>query len=321
MFLWAVVSNAKEFVVDYTSELMQNYLRSTPKTKEEIDLEQKARRKKKLAYFRRMKRQMGLISPDKKNASGSKIEPTSKIDNLENELLQLKMELSAFSKPKSESALTIPPPPPLPMLGNRTSSTVKSATTDSIPAPPSLPISSSSSSIPAPPSVSLLTQIKEKTATQKTNIPNPIYGSGPNFASPKPQQKQQEPAKMSVAEMIKSASASGIALKTTNVDRSPNGTPLKKKMGSQIDLQSELFAAIRSKFHAVNRDKVDTDSDSDFSPAKKQTSTKKVAKEAVNDDKENQSPVKSVQSLLKKFGGHKLQQAASPLQERRSVNV
>lgn len=113
LFVWAALSNTRDFIIDYAINIIENFS-SSPKRRE-----RQQQRRKIQAYFERFKRQIGIDSGDnnpsklKKKSFAQKNTPrtqtsnteSSKIESLENELMMLKQELATLSKQKKRKFL------------------------------------------------------------------------------------------------------------------------------------------------------------------------------------------------------------------------
>lgn len=134
LFVWALMSNTKELVLDYGTEIYENlieqsvfksYRRKMSRKERDMRRRQKReRRRRKRAYFKNFRAQLGKFDNNNNNTQqpngsadsqamaalnilnaldsiggSSSLSPGSnKLDSLENELMMLKMELENIAK-------------------------------------------------------------------------------------------------------------------------------------------------------------------------------------------------------------------------------
>jgi len=306
LFLWAILSNTKEWIMEYTQDVFraitQNY-------NEESMKELRERKKRKKAYFQRLKHQMGVFTPEQKrkkhqaHQTSEMSDSFTKMEDLENQLMMLKEQIAIVSK-QEKSPTQLRKSVGKHSAEKRVLSALGKST---VPPPPTM------STVPPPPPVSFNIPPPPTTLVSNSTIPLPPVG----IAQPiKPMEKadSQKPAQkpaptqaiqhtMSISDMIKKSGS----IKLRPIQKSPGGTPVKNAKQS---LQGELFAAIKNKFSNVNRkqeeDESDVESSSSFtlSPIKKTTKaaspkimvsspiTKGLVKKVQDkpEDKENMSP-------------------------------
>ncbi|EFC45230.1 predicted protein [Naegleria gruberi] len=325
LFMWALLSNTRDWFVEYAKDVFnaitQNYDVSSLK-------DMKERKRKKKAYFQRLRHQMGYFTPDKKkkqqessyNTSPlegleSTLDSLTKMEDLEQQLMMLKEQIAIVSKNEQSSSLrktvarntvekrvkssiqqqatNIPPPPPI----------------SNIPQPPPMmmiPGGAAAAGVPPPPLLSIPTV--------------PIVLTKPKFTivkkddneQPKAEPLHQQP--MSISDLIKKAGS----VKLRPIQKSPGGTPMKKNPNA---FQGELFAAIKNKFSSVHNLQRQDDAESDVEssssftcspirkpvPLSKVVASPKVSPKVVNKqlstpndmDKENMSPNTKFQQARK----------------------
>jgi hypothetical protein len=321
LFIWAVVSSTKDLVVDYTTDVLQ-YVSPTvkpnrTKSKKPQQLSVHDRRRK--AYFRRLRHQMGVYTPERdknsnkslsknaedindeddldniaanlQNVLGGDDDKQSKLEDLESQLMELKQQLAFIAGKPSPQKHQLKPAPV--HLESKSLKTIP-------PAPRTPSMMNNHANIAA----SIVTKTTTFVPPPPPPPPLPSFNSAPqNLTSSMPSLRintnttsNKMERSMSLADIVRSAKDHKLR-PTKDVNRSPNGTPKKgKPVGG---FQHELFAAIKSKFRTMNDDEEkknndsDSDSDSGFDTPPKAVQAK---------NKENASPIGK--------------RAASPLQAR-----
>jgi hypothetical protein len=337
LMVWAVLSNTKDFIVEYASDVLMTISSNTYKVLVSIGIfndvnhqcsgnRQLSRRRR--AYFRRVRRQMGIYSPVRNNKSkkttntslldqsklfvtdeedrlnlektmdnlvlnlSDGMDSTGRLEDLENELLLLKKQMallvgtnsggtsagigtSSNNSKKKQNRLTTgnnSNEPILQSLAQQQNPSNKSAPP---PPPPLPPVSASFLSTGGSSSFksSILNNSGTNTNTsQNNNGNNHDNNNGPSVATGNP--AEQPPIKskiersMSLADIIKNTKREQL-LRTTEIKRSPGGTPCKSNPRSKSlnmganGFQSELFAAIQNKFKSSYMQESDSE-DEDF---------------------------------------------------------
>jgi hypothetical protein len=328
LFVWALVSQTKDVLLDYTTDIIQ-YLSATQKPRghkkkpRQISLQDRRRR----AYFRRLRHQMGVYTPDKDkhekqnqdielNAGGDELDniaanlqqalgeddKQSKLEDLESQLMELKQQLAVITgtgKASPQKQLQpapvviekskMPPPTHIPSMMNNhvnIAASIKSVP----PAPSNVPP-------PPPPMPAVLTQKSTNARPLSQSIPAPTTPSNTNRMD----------RSMSLADIVRSAK--DLKLRPTDVSRSPNGTPNRPKKPS-AGFQSELFAAIKSKFKTINEE------DEDNSGEPKKNNNNDDSNSDNDSDNFDTPPKKAVKSKNKENASPIGKRAASPLYAR-----
>jgi hypothetical protein len=296
LFVWAVFSNTKEFLVEYVHDVTELVVPSMAYTRKQINNNRKhtSKSKQKKAYFRRVRHQMGVFTPEKEkqqrkaaaaeaakkvlmvsdeedqlnleatvdnllNFSGES-ESATRLEDLEHQLLVLKKEMAFLTNNNHVNSLTAPVS--IQKRKSVASKTLSPPKTNIGPSVPPPPVMFTSAPPPPPPPVVI----------SSMPIPPPLPLHVKEISSPSIKSQQQSGTiskprverSMSLAEMIKNSKKEN--LKSTTLKRSPGGTPLKHRSNSAGNssggFQNELFAAIRNKFKS--QEESDTESDDDF---------------------------------------------------------
>ncbi|KAL0487160.1 hypothetical protein AKO1_001037 [Acrasis kona] len=275
LFVWAVVSSTKDVFIDYTVELF-DYITAAAKPERKKKLKQvSAQDRKRRAYFKRLRHQMGVYTPEKSKSvplpegDGDELDAIaanlqkvlgdddkqSKLEDLESQLIELKQQMAFMtsgSKPSPQKHQLQPAPvkmeaqnqPPA-MMNNHVeiAKNIPTAATNVPPPPPPPP------PMNMPPKTKIILK-------QDLSASVPLRPSSPT--SPTAPATGRIERSMSMADIVRSAK--NHKLKPTDVHRSPNGTPAKKKGGN---FQNELFAAIKNKFSTSSDSAQNSDNDSD----------------------------------------------------------
>eukprot|EP01080_Neovahlkampfia_damariscottae_P002001 gene2001-1508_t len=259
LFVWALLKSSKEVFIDFAYDILDSLSSTQRKNK---------RLKSTKLYWTKLQRQMGILEENKSEKSQkTEDEPgENKLESLENEIMNLKLELESFTSPRGTKTNLLE-------INNKIEKgpMPKGPVPKGPPLPPPPPPNSARSSYVAP--------------TKKE--------------TPKPIEKKQEtkPTHNRSESVTTDALQQAAKLLRKTKPKSPAPSP---KKAPQMCFQNDLFNAIKSKFKKVIDEDDDKDAWSGYnSPQRKSSfSSSPKPKELVASQNETSKAIENTQNFL-----------------------